>query len=453
MNLEQMKAELREKAKKLEELRSKASITEEEKTERRSLLEACKKLAQDIKEMEEESRFFEGLDVSTVTPPKGVTPGAGTHITVEDKPIYRSFGEQLRDIITIENPRSPHASEARKRLMEAEKRMEIRKELDIELRNSIRKEQRAAGDGQVVGDAIYGGAFVQTDFATDIIHRGYNESIILSKTQQRTLTTGANSVTLCGIDETSRATGSRYGGVRVYTKAELEAYDPSKVKFANIELKVNKLTGLLYLSDEIIEDAPLLEQEVSQLFPMEFNFRIQDLLLRGSGAGEPLGIMNAPCLVTVAKESGQTAATVVAENIDKMRARVSGTGAEFYANKDIIPQLQTLYRHIDTAKVTPMYEELDMSKGRLAGVPIYFIEHCETLGTLGDLILADWSQYVTITKGGMKKAESMHLKFDYGQKAIRWTIRMDGQPRWRSAVTPYKGTATQSPFVALATRA
>lgn len=447
-----MKAELRAKAKRLEELRNKATLTEEEKTERRGLLEACKKLAQDIKEMEEESRFLDGLDASTVTPPQGTAPGAKDHITVEDKPIYRSFGEQLRDIITIENPRSPHASEARKRLMEAEKRMETRKELDVELRKSIR-EQRAAGDGQVVGDTIYGGAFVQTDFATDIIHRGYNESIILSKTQQRTLTTGANSVTLCGIDETSRATGSRYGGVRVYTKAELEAYDPSKVKFANIELKVNKLTGLLYLSDEIIEDAPLLEQEVSQLFPLEFNFRMQDLLIRGSGAGEPLGVMNAPCLVTVAKESGQTAATVVAENIDKMRARVSGTGAEFYANKDIIPQLQTLYRHIDTTKVTPMYEELDMSKGRLAGAPIYFIEHCETLGTLGDLILADWSQYVTITKGGMKKAESMHLKFDYGQKAIRWTIRFDGQPRWKSAVTPYKGSATQSPFVALATRA
>lgn len=448
-----MKAELREKAKKLEELRNKATLTEDEKTERRGLLEACKTLSKDIKEMEAEARFLEGIDASITDPPSGQTPGQGNRITVEDKPIYRSFGEQLKDIIAIENPRSPEAPEARKRLMEAEKRMEERKEIDADLRDSIRKEKRAAGDGQVVGDAIYGGAFVQTDFATDIIHRGYNESIILSKTQQRTLTTGANSVTLCGIDETSRATGTRYGGVRVYTKAELEAYDPSKVKFANIELKVNKLTGLLYLSDEIIEDAPLLEQEVSQLFPMEFNFRIQDLLIRGSGAGEPLGIMNAPCLVTVAKETGQTAATIAAENIDKMRMRVAGTGAEFFANKDIIPQLQTLYRHIDTTKVVPMYEELDMSKGRLAGVPIYFIEHCETLGTLGDMILADWSQYVTITKGGMKKAESMHLKFDYGQKAIRWTIRFDGQPRWKSAVTPYKGSATQSPFVALATRA
>ena len=453
MTLEQMKAELREKAKKLEELRNKATLTEDEKTERRGLLEACKTLSKDIKEMEAEARFLEGIDASITDPPSGQTPGQGNRITVEDKPIYRSFGEQLKDIIAIENPRSPEAPEARKRLMEAEKRMEERKEIDADLRDSIRKEKRAAGDGQVVGDAIYGGAFVQTDFATDIIHRGYNESIILSKTQQRTLTTGANSVTLCGIDETSRATGTRYGGVRVYTKAELEAYDPSKVKFANIELKVNKLTGLLYLSDEIIEDAPLLEQEVSQLFPMEFNFRIQDLLIRGSGAGEPLGIMNAPCLVTVAKETGQTAATIAAENIDKMRMRVAGTGAEFFANKDIIPQLQTLYRHIDTTKVVPMYEELDMSKGRLAGVPIYFIEHCETLGTLGDMILADWSQYVTITKGGMKKAESMHLKFDYGQKAIRWTIRFDGQPRWKSAVTPYKGSATQSPFVALATRA
>jgi HK97 family phage major capsid protein len=88
----------------------------------------------------------------------------------------------------------------------------------------------------------------------------------------------------------------------------------------------------------------------------------------------------------------------------------------------------------------------------LLGAPIIETEWNSTLGTVGDILLVDLSQYCTITKGGMENMSSMHLYFDSDQQAFRVTYRIDGQPWFASALTPYQGTNTQSSFVALATR-
>lgn len=446
MTLEEMRAALAQKALRLKELVGKDALTDEEKTEKRTLFTDCTGLKTDIEEAEEELRLLDDLDGSIVTPPPGKQPGHTRGQVISEPPIYRTFGEQLKDIVKVGNPSASGRRDARERLRKAEKRMVEDKTMDTGLAREI----RAAGDGQVTNVASEGGHFVQTDFATEIIDRGFNNSAVLPKTQKRKLSGNSNSVEIYGIDETSRASGSRHGGVTVYTKAELEQYKESKAKFNGFEIKVNKLTGLLFLSEEVLEDASFLEGEVTDLFEKEFAFKTQDLLIRGSGVGEPLGVKNADCLVTVAKETSQGADSIVSANISKMKARVSGN-AEFFGNRDIIPQLDTLTIG-EGASARALFKQTDANSGILSGIPITFIEQCDTVGDLGDLILADWGGYITVTKGGLKKAESMHLKFDYGQKAIRWTMRFDGQPRWRSALTPYKGSATISPFIVLAAR-
>ncbi len=439
--LEKLKKELREKAKRFEELRAlqiKESLTDEQNMEKRDLFSVIKDLGEKIDTEIEERKLLDDLNDPINDPPAGDDPNKGSGITTTEQPVYRSFGEQVTDIIALGTPGASKV-EARARLEKAEKQGD--------------NEKRAAGVGQVLGVGSDGGAFVQTDFATDLFQKGFSNGSVLPKTQKRILSGNSNSVEIMGIDEDSRATGSRNGGVRVYTKAELEQYESSKAKFNSIEIKVDKITGLLFLSDEILEDAAFLEGEVSDLFVSEFDFKLQDLLFHGLGSGEPLGIMNCNALVTVPKKAAQAADTIVTENISNMKARVAGGSAEFYANRDTIPQLDALYRTIGSNNVTPLFKQTSIYAGILDGIPITFVEQAEMLGDKGDLCLIDWSQYVTATKGGLKKAESIHLKFDYGQKAIRWTIRFDGQPRWRSPLTPYKGSKTTSPFVVLAERA
>jgi hypothetical protein len=47
----------------------------------------------------------------------------------------------------------------------------------------------------------------------------------------------------------------------------------------------------------------------------------------------------------------------------------------------------------------------------------------------------------------------MHVKFEEGETAFRFTYRTNGQPLWESALTPKNGTNTVAPFVVLAERA
>jgi HK97 family phage major capsid protein len=90
----------------------------------------------------------------------------------------------------------------------------------------------------------------------------------------------------------------------------------------------------------------------------------------------------------------------------------------------------------------------------LQGRPMFPMEQCPGLGTTGDLILADLSQYINISKGTIQTAMSIHLKFDYDESVFRWLYRMDGSGAWLSALTPYKTNLakTYSCFIALATR-
>ena len=91
--------------------------------------------------------------------------------------------------------------------------------------------------------------------------------------------------------------------------------------------------------------------------------------------------------------------------------------------------------------------------GTLLGRPVIPVEQCKTVGDLGDIVLADMSQYMLIEKGGVKQAESIHVRFLYDEQVFRFTYRVNGQPLWDSALTPANGSNTVSPFVALAARA
>jgi HK97 family phage major capsid protein len=80
------------------------------------------------------------------------------------------------------------------------------------------------------------------------------------------------------------------------------------------------------------------------------------------------------------------------------------------------------------------------------------IEQCETLGDAGDIYFLDLSHYILTDKGAMQSAISMHVRFVYDETVLRFVYRVDGQPDVNSALTPFKGTNTVSPFVRIAAR-
>lgn len=311
-----------------------------------------------------------------------------------------------------------------------------------------------------------GGFLVQTDFASEIVQRSYEMGQILSRCRRIPLSANSNGLKIPAIDESSRATGSRWGGVQVYRTNEGGDLTAKKPKFRLMELSLKKLTGLAYATDELLQDASALESIFSQAFQEELTFTMENEIVNGSGAGEMLGVMNSGALVSVAKETSQVAATFVAENAMKMWARLwsrSRANAVWFINQDVEPQLYQMNIKIKNVAGTenvggaPVYMPaggLSQSPyGSIFGRPVVPVEYCQTLGTKGDVILADMSQYVTIEKGGVQSASSIHVRFLNDEQTFRWVVRNDGQPTWHLPLTPFKGTATLSPFVSCDVRA
>jgi HK97 family phage major capsid protein len=386
----------------------------------------AEELARQISEAERNLRAA-GLDRSDFNPMQAFFGGAapsGRH--------FRSLGEQLKAIVQAGTPGG---------------------KVDERL-HQVTVEERASGLNEAIGSE--GGFLLETGFSLDLLNAGMAAARIAPRCATFPVPERSNSIELPTIAETSRATGSRFGGLQLHWLGEAGEKQASKPAFRKLKLELKKLVGLCYVTDELLADATVLEAFLKRAFASEFAFMVDDCILRGSGAGVPLGILNSPALVTVAAETGQAPATIVYANIVKMLARLPASSmgkAVWLVNPDTLPQLLTMSVSVGTGGA-PVFvvNASGPAPGTLFGMPVIPTEQCSTLGQVGDILLCDFSHYLLATKGGLQTATSIHLRFAFDESVIRLVYRLDGMPDLSAPVTPYQGTASQSPFVALAAR-
>jgi HK97 family phage major capsid protein len=167
-------------------------------------------------------------------------------------------------------------------------------------------------------------------------------------------------------------------------------------------------------------------------------------------------VLNNPALVTVAKETGQKAATIIYENITKMYARLAPQcmgNAVWIASQTAVPQLLTMSLAVGTGG--SMIQPAVLQQGgkfSLLGKEVLFTEKVPALGTVGDLMLCDLSQYTIGMRKEVSLDKSIHVGWTTDQASYRAIVRADGQGSWDKAITPKAGD-TLSWAVALATRA
>lgn len=271
------------------------------------------------------------------------------------------------------------------------------------------------------------------------------------------------SLTLLANGEVSRATGSRFGGIQGYWVEDGVPTTLSNPKVRRVRIEPRPLHVMVQVDNTLLRNPLAVERLLNMAAPEEIVFLVNDAIINGNGAGKPLGILQSAGRVTIAAEGGQATATIVAANINKMWARLhlrSRQSAVWFINQDVDPQLEVLNAP-GTSPAIPIFlpsnaqgwPTLTMMPNRmLKGRAITEIEQAMTLGTEGDIILADMMAYVAGTRGTLETAMSMHLYFDRNQSAFRFTFYVDGQPWVNQPLTPFHGTATISPFVTIATR-
>lgn len=335
--------------------------------------------------------------------------------------------------------------------------------IDTELVNRLQHHQTKAmksnGLNELVGSE--GGFLIGPNDVKPLTEAMYTTGEILSRITRNPVGPNSNGMTLYGIDETSRATGSRFGGVQGYWAAEGVSMTKSKPSFRKVDLRLNKVHALVYATDEMLQDSAYLESTVRRVAPLELQFRVEDAIVSGDGVGKPLGfapgLVAGGAFISASKDVGQTATTVTIGNLAAIWGRLYAAGqknAIILCNQDVIPQLFKIVSS-NVSTTASLLQPPGVGGApyfTFFGRPIIPVEYLSTMGTLADIVVIDPTQYQIIDKGGIQEAASMHVAFLTDEMVFRFTYRVDGAPLWASTLTPYKGSATVSPFVGVETR-
>ena len=303
------------------------------------------------------------------------------------------------------------------------------------------------------GTGADGGFLIPPGFSTDIFMLSLTDSALLPLTDS--LDIDGNSMIIPKDETTPWGTT----GVRAYWQGEASAAVATKPVVGTMDLRLKKLMALVPVSDEMAADTNALNSYLPKKVAMSIQWKTNEAILFGSGAGLPQGALASGAVVTVAKDAGQATNTLSALNLANMIARLppgSFPNAVWLINNNVLPSLFTLTLGnypIYLPAGAPVGGIQNSPYGSLLGRPIMVSQHAKSFSSQGDVILVDLSYYQSITKAqGMQTATSMHLYFDADAMAFRTTFRMDGQSKIAAPITPANGSTTLSPFVQLGAR-
>lgn len=315
--------------------------------------------------------------------------------------------------------------------------------------------RQAAATGANTDVPSEGGFLVGQLRQNEILQRRYAIGEILRRVDRLPIGAGFNGTKVPAIDETSRANGSRFGGiVSAWLGQGNEPASTGKPKFRDLDLKLRKVGAFVYSTDELNADAVAFEGWVNRNLPLELAFRTEDAIINGVGGTQPLGIMTGGALVTVTRS---VASHVQGDDMRNLIARLWAplrSGAVFLVDQSVEVDLGQLGIPIGTGGVLdPQYRPAGAMPGQVyatyGNIPIIPVEYCAALGTSGDIILVSLPDYLIIDKGAVESAVSLHVAFLSDQAVYRFIYRVDGQPTWYSALTPKSAGSTLSMAVVL----
>lgn len=285
-----------------------------------------------------------------------------------------------------------------------------------------------------------GGFLVPAEQSNILLRKAVTSNAILSRVGRPVPDEASSVAYVPTVVESSRANGSRYGGLSLSWTAEGEALTPSQPSFGRLELRRKRCAGLVAVTDEMLRaDAASVTSYLEPLFAEALADSLAAAVVDGTGAGQPLGVLRSPAKIVV-NRSGPKA--IAAADVRGMVARLwcgSYPAANWLCSESTMPQLLALAGTL-----------LTFEGGlRLAGFPVIPTEYAAPLGTSGDIVLVDLAEY-QLSTSELRLAFSEHLGFTEGEGYYRLTVNADGCLAWNTAVTPRAGTGdTLSPCVVL----
>ncbi|MBA7611602.1 hypothetical protein ES703_18830 [subsurface metagenome] len=251
-----------------------------------------------------------------------------------------------------------------------------------------------------------------------------------------------------------------FDGLEFRFIAEKAQKTSTKPKIKEIELKARTVYAMTHVTNSLLQDSrPSVETMLRKMYSSGSSWKMDEMIFRGTGVGQPLGILSSGALITQAKESGQPANTIVWPNVLKMWSQIIPalqSGAFWYIHPSCTEQIMTMNIPVGTGGSAIMVETgggIRPIPRSLLGQPILWTEHASYLGALGDIILAVPAAYICgMRKKGLTIDVSTHLLFDKNETAFRGEMRVDGCAQIDETLKLRDGTHIVSPFVTLEAR-
>ena len=298
------------------------------------------------------------------------------------------------------------------------------------------------------GDNPSGGFLIPLAMSREIITSGDSDEPWLDLVDRSILPAGFGKIAIPQLADRDRS-GKNIAGVALQRRDENSTVAEATTTIERLELSLDNAGVLVRVSQELIEDsmAGSVDQMLRQVFANALTQRLsQDVIAE---------IVNSPAAISVAKESGQAADTIVGGNLLKMREKLKPSSlnrAVWLVAPDIYRQLLNSHSTL-TNDDYPLFihgNGIDVPD-TLLGRPIYTTEACSTLGDVGDVVLADLSKLHHLMRGPYLDS-SPHVQFEQNQLVYRFLIRDRLRTKFSSTYTTLSGFECAE-FVTLAARA
>lgn len=309
---------------------------------------------------------------------------------------------------------------------------------------------------------ITGGYTVPPQFMAELLTIAGEDACIEPRAKILPLTTLTAQWPTLDITTVYGAGITPYGGGVVATwQPEAQVLAETEPQFRETTWTAWTLTMYLVASNQLIQDNAIgLDALLTQLFSWALVWYKEYAFLQGLGAGSkmPLGVLNAPATIQVSRSvPGHFKFADAATMFSKLHWRSWGSSA-WMMHYSLIPELMQMVdnsSHNQLVWLSPFGTGTDTAATQkfpmvfLNGLPIIFTEKLPKLGTLGDVVLVDWSQYVIANRMDLQIDVSPHVKFTTNQMVWRVIARCDGRPWLNSFISDASGY-TSSPFVTMA---
>jgi hypothetical protein len=300
-----------------------------------------------------------------------------------------------------------------------------------------------------------GGFAVGEEFRSDLMLYTLEQSIV--RPRATVIPSTSLRVNVPVVEEGSHSGGTVLGGMEFEWSEEGSALVSSVASYGRITLEAKKLAGYMTVPNELFEDADHLDAFLREAIPAGMAFAEDQAFIAGSGAGQPQGILNAPCQIQVTR---QTSSEVTFTDLIKMQERMlpaSMTSFIWLVSPDVLIWLLEIFLNFGSATsgIAPPPDWLRFSDELglwvLMGRPCFPTEHVQALGTLGDVIAVD-PRFVVIADRQLLQidvAPEPGTGFLQDLSAVRVTSRVDARVWLASPVTPQNASETVSPVVIL----